>query len=801
MPYVVPSPHSSPLNNNDQPLPSPSSSISFRLDSSDCTPSSSQSSSRSGSEDEQGTPDSSPPTPEATRPKLTIWSKDKLSTEYIEDARPFRNHIRSQSLDQLASLNRYPLSPAASDQSNSPMSSLIFLQAAPDAEDDADFRSARATTVWPEGDSTEADSSPRGRHTDLWSPPTESQASTSFPFGGVTVTPTNGNSNANAGSRSVTPKPTLPGQSVLHTVRPQRPSLTPSISNASTTGSSLRINTERSRARSTSGSSPLPTPMVRKKSGELVRSSLKQHSRTPSEVDEEAIRQLNAHATPEASGRGSTRSARAKSAPATPTGPKAVHFDKQLEHVKLFLAQQRPAAVSRQGSPGETTEEESEAYPFPPMYSDTDKLNLILDNFPVPAPTTSCGKDVFLQSMDVDQPSKVLRGIVIVRNLSFHKRVVVRFTSDDWQTVSETTAEWQASLENGSFDQWLFKIKLQDMLARIESKKLFLVIKYSVDGRDLWDNNDGRNYAVQFKREIPQSRPKAIGGPKRQSQYQWSVTTENQASERMADLRRELDRLVQDENGDLPIAQGSLFGHRYDFGASLREQPKRPDAKNGMAPASKIPEAYFSPQSSISGLPLSGPTLHMPQPQPRYAQFEVDGVLHKDYGMPQYSVSPQVHPNTLYSDSTWPPGDNLRQHPSSSLSSSLESNSSATHHPIPPALTPRMFEESAVFGNGTLASTDSPDMSPRSLSPDIQRRPLPVDRRARSPPPRRASPDLSTPPSSDASYASPHSPTRSGSPDNEANLLKRNLPKIGADGETPSYNGFLERVSLPSLSL
>ena len=40
----------------------------------------------------------------------------------------------------------------------------------------------------------------------------------------------------------------------------------------------------------------------------------------------------------------------------TATTPvKNVHFDTKLEHVKLFLAEQKPAAVSRDGSPDETT--------------------------------------------------------------------------------------------------------------------------------------------------------------------------------------------------------------------------------------------------------------------------------------------------------------------------------------------------------------------------------------------------------------------------------------------------------------
>ena len=56
----------------------------------------------------------------------------------------------------------------------------------------------------------------------------------------------------------------------------------------------------------------------------------------------------------------------AKSEPSTPTHIlKSVHFDAKLEHVKLFLAEQKPLAVSRDGSPtDDTSGTESDFPPF-----------------------------------------------------------------------------------------------------------------------------------------------------------------------------------------------------------------------------------------------------------------------------------------------------------------------------------------------------------------------------------------------------------------------------------------------------
>lgn len=214
------------------------------------------------------------------------------------------------------------------------------------------------------------------------------------------------------------------------------------------------------------------TPMVRKKSGELVRSSLKALATIE---DEPASRRVQA-----------------RSEPATPTCPKYVHFDKQLEHVKHFLAQQRPAAVSRSGSPVETeTEDEPEAFPFPAMASaQAGELLLKLPNFPR---TMDRERDAYVESLEIAQDGKSLRGVVRVKNLSFEKWVAVRFTLDGWQTVSEVSAEHLESMGPMS-DRFVFSIRLQDMLTRIEEKTMYVAVRYTVGGREIWDNNGGANY-------------------------------------------------------------------------------------------------------------------------------------------------------------------------------------------------------------------------------------------------------------------------------------------------------------------
>ncbi|KAK9894414.1 carbohydrate-binding module family 21 protein [Cystobasidium minutum MCA 4210] len=381
--------------------------------------------------------------------------------------------------------------------------------------------------------------------------------------------------------------------------------------------------------------SPLPTPMLRKKSGELVKSSMKHDSR-------------------------------AKSAPTTPTGPKAVHFDEQLERVKHFLAQQKPTAVSRDGSPVETeTEDDSEAnaFPFPPMTTSIPaQITLVLPDFPKNMLPDLGSRDLCLESLEIAADSKSLKGTALLRNLAFEKRLSIRFTFDDWQTVSEVTGEWQATLNGGQIDRWSFRIKLDDMLARIEDKKLYLALKYTVAGREIWDSNEGRNYKAEFKKQA--ARSQAVVGGSRAARHEWAVTNAGQANERMADLRRELDRLVAGQDLDdfssadelvisssgnankgfkyqhrflggeaVPLAQApasNTFSSRYDFGASLKQAASTSSTgspANGTAALSNAAAALPNPvvanaalaQQQSQLLPHSQPAKQRGSPQSAHA--------------------------------------------------------------------------------------------------------------------------------------------------------------------------------------
>jgi hypothetical protein len=179
--------------------------------------------------------------------------------------------------------------------------------------------------------------------------------------------------------------------------------------------------------------------MVRKKSGELVKSSLKQRSMS----------------TPDLGRRKDKDSGDEYD---LPERTKSVRFDDLgLESVVLFLREQKPTAVSKASEPNSNdtpTETEDD--------NDTDFVHFrtrrsgggssrpesgkeiqIQPEFTVPRLRLDFGpgtqgilKDehVVLERVDMQNGSPLaMRGTVLTRNVAFQKWVAIRFTLDHWQ--------------------------------------------------------------------------------------------------------------------------------------------------------------------------------------------------------------------------------------------------------------------------------------------------------------------------------------------------------------------------------
>lgn len=329
----------------------------------------------------------------------------------------------------------------------------------------------------------------------------------------------------------------------------------------------------------------LKPPMVRKKSGELVRPAL----------------------------RPASAKRRPSSMPGTPTYSKAVHFDAHLEHVRHFLQVDRPLAVSAGSSPVETYDSEMEfplgaedvARPKGPCYG----WEIKLSNFPAETEERK-HQPVRVERIFLSSDSKSLIGVVAVQNLAFHKKVTARFTFDYWKTTSEVVADFNDDVRrkhvHDGCDRFNFTIKLDDQ-TNLENKTMFFCIRYDVNGQPYWDNNGSINYQVEFSKKfqahgkngtsgqgsrpmnaLPRSRPSppvSAGATRPRSMPQSfddfapgfdpyalytppPTTRLAESAVRLKAPRSRADR-VPDAPTRRPKANGQAFGNRYDFGASL----------------------------------------------------------------------------------------------------------------------------------------------------------------------------------------------------------------------------------------
>ena len=320
---------------------------------------------------------------------------------------------------------------------------------------------------------------------------------------------------------------------------------------------------------------PKKPPMLRKKSGELVRPAL----------------------------RPSYAKRRPSSMPGTPTYGKAVHFDSHLEHVRHFLQVDRPLAVSAGSSPAEPFESDhefpfgSEGYSLTPPF----EWEIRLANFPQQS-VPRLSQPVKVEEVFLSKDKKHLIGVVAVANLAFHKLVVARFTLDFWKTTSEVVASYSNNVRKtnttDSLDRFSFDIKLADQ-ANLENKTMFFCVRYNVNGQEFWDSNGNVNYQVDFiKKALPQngkggmqpasarplarSRPSISDSSERptslpgsvddfakafSSNFAFSSGPRIRGEEPMRLKKPGGSKWSHNPNGAKPPAQA--FGNRYDFGASL----------------------------------------------------------------------------------------------------------------------------------------------------------------------------------------------------------------------------------------
>ncbi|XP_012264336.1 protein phosphatase 1 regulatory subunit 3C isoform X2 [Athalia rosae] len=114
---------------------------------------------------------------------------------------------------------------------------------------------------------------------------------------------------------------------------------------------------------------------------------------------------------------------------------------------------------------------------------------------------------VSLENVIVREAEQCLVGTVKVKNLAYDKEIVVRASSDNWQSHEDAHCSYVAQPGAAQaalvlYDTFRFRLTLPP-----RSEKIEFCVCYRVGGEEYWDNNEGNNYIVRKKPE-PQQSPK-----------------------------------------------------------------------------------------------------------------------------------------------------------------------------------------------------------------------------------------------------------------------------------------------------
>ncbi|KAK4519789.1 CorA metal ion transporter [Mucor velutinosus] len=122
---------------------------------------------------------------------------------------------------------------------------------------------------------------------------------------------------------------------------------------------------------------------------------------------------------------------------------------------------------------------------------------------------------VSLESLVWNHSLQVVQGRVLVHNLAFEKKVLVRCSLDDWKTWTDIDAYYKEPAfygglsdvsSNSALDRFMFDI-------HVPNKHAFscdIAVRYQTLGQEFWDNNNGNNFTVQSMPLEPSLREKPL---------------------------------------------------------------------------------------------------------------------------------------------------------------------------------------------------------------------------------------------------------------------------------------------------
>ncbi|KAK7074141.1 Protein phosphatase 1 regulatory subunit 3B [Halocaridina rubra] len=129
---------------------------------------------------------------------------------------------------------------------------------------------------------------------------------------------------------------------------------------------------------------------------------------------------------------------------------------------------------------------------------------------------------VSLENVVIKEAENRILGTIKVRNLSYHKEVKVRYTTDHWSTHEDILCTFVPSTATSAsydiYDTFSFTLTLPSSNL---ADKLEFCICYTCDVTEYWDNNNNKNYVlVSF-------RPKKSDGDLRKPEDVYDVTLDS----------------------------------------------------------------------------------------------------------------------------------------------------------------------------------------------------------------------------------------------------------------------------------
>jgi hypothetical protein len=98
-----------------------------------------------------------------------------------------------------------------------------------------------------------------------------------------------------------------------------------------------------------------------------------------------------------------------------------------------------------------------------------------------------------------------MHGSVSVSNLAFAKSVACRLSLDSWTTVLDFPAEYKEEVLPRTTPQGHDRFTFAIPLPRPDHlETIYFCLRYSVNGQEFWDNNNGKNFRLDFKKVIPE---------------------------------------------------------------------------------------------------------------------------------------------------------------------------------------------------------------------------------------------------------------------------------------------------------